>query len=283
MALGFFRKRQKMVIIIMVLLMIAFLIPTSLRSCAGDRDRGDLAIGTTSAGEISYNERQQARFELGLLSSPPLQLARYAYSRHPIARQVGMAFAMLSDERNNPDLAYAMLKHEAEEAGIGVSDGEVDYFLGFLGVKGESYDNFIAEIRQGSGYSEDKTRQIVANWLKVYKNYVATLPPLTPSEAELRQFHRNMEEQVKIQAVLMDANDYLNQVAPPSKEEIQAHFNKYRMAQQGAYTTRDSFGFGYMKSREFIVDYLFADADMLERVVKPSDEQIERYYSEHQD
>ncbi len=283
MALGFFRKRQKMVIIIMVLLMIAFLIPSSLRSCAGERNRGDVAMGTTSAGEISYNDRQQARFELEVLSRPPLQLERYAYSRHPIARQVGMAFAMLSNERNTPDLAYAMLKHEAEKAGIGVSDGEVDYFLGFLGVKGESYANFISEMRQSASFSEEQTREIVANWLKVYKNYVATLPPLTPSEAELRQFHRNMEEQVKVQAVLFDANDYLNQVPPPTKEEIQAHFNKYRMAQEGVYTTFDSFGFGYMKPREFIVDFLFADADVLERVVKPDDNLIERYYRTNQD
>ncbi len=283
MALGFFRNQQKLVIIIMVLLMIAFLIPSTLSMIGQGGSSRNPVIGTTRHGDLYHQDLRQAALELEILSRH-VNIQGLASPQNPPAWQLaGFAMRALAQENSRPELCYALLLQEARAAGVEASDAEVDLFLGTMGFGGERYESFIGEMRDQTGMGESDLRKVFANWLVVYKHFVASLPPTAPSLAEMRRQYEIMNEQVKVRLYTLSAEKYLPKVGVPTAQEIQTHWKRYRAAPADSYPTPESFGFGYLQPKTYIVDYLLIDAEVLSRVVQVKDENIRAYYDENPD
>ena len=283
MALGFFRNQQKLVIVIMVLLMIAFLIPSTLSMIGQGRSSGNPVIGTTRHGDLHHQDLRQAALELQILTER-VQIQGLASPQNPPAWQLaGFAMGSLAQKDNRPKLCYALLLQEARAAGVKVSDAEVDLFLNDMRIRGEQYESFIGEMRDQTGMGEDDIRAVFAHWLMVHKHFVASLPPTAPSLTELRRQYQIMNEQVKVRVYSLSAEKYLPKVGVPSAQEIQTHWKRFRGAPPESYPTPQSFGFGYLQPKQYIIDYLFIDAEVLSRVVRVKDADIRAYYNENPD
>jgi hypothetical protein len=283
MALGFFRNQQKLVIVIMVLLMIAFLIPSTLSMIGRGGGEQNPVIGSTRYGDLHHQDIRLAARELQILSRQlPVQNLAMVQQLPPDYQLAGRAFLTLMQQEQSA-LCYALLKQEAQVAEMDASEAEIDLFLGVFGKTDDAYRSFIGEIREQTGMGEDEIRQVVGNWLMVHKYFVASLPPTAPSLAEMRHQYEANNQQVKVKVYALSAEKFLPKVSMPSATEIQEHWKRYRSAPADVVQTPQSFGFGYLQPKQYIVDYLLLDARPLGRVVEVPDEAVRAYYNKNAD
>ncbi|MHC4984026.1 MAG: hypothetical protein ACYTF6_12775, partial [Planctomycetota bacterium] len=145
MALRFFYRRQKLVFIVMVILMVSFLVGFQGFKIACEAGRGGLTRGHTRWGKIRDRDFRSAGGELAILRALALLRGPLAPGRQKIiyilsGPQLGVAGV---DRADDMALAYALLTREAEEAGVRVTDGEVENFLAGWGYGGEGRKKLI--------------------------------------------------------------------------------------------------------------------------------------------
>ncbi len=281
MALSFFRRRQKMVVIVMVALMVSFLIGFQGMQMLFKKGADTHVYGQTKEGEITLNQLKQASAELEyLLNHVGLGNPRYL---PPTQRMLDMdvAYRFLRSNGNDNDnvLAYVLLQQEAKSAGIAVSNLELNLFFEEIGLSGEYYANRVAEVRERPGITEKHFRSIAARWLMAYKAFESANVNTPPSIQELRQVYRDTAEKIKLRVLRIQAANLLEDVPKEvAEEELQKHFEKYRGAIPGQYLSADSFGFGYMNPHRVAIAYLFIDEATIKRVTRPQEKRIGVYY-----
>ena len=67
MALGFFRRRQKLIFILMVVLMVSFLVGVQGFTALFKENPGEFVVGKADGFEITTGDLQAARADLGQL------------------------------------------------------------------------------------------------------------------------------------------------------------------------------------------------------------------------
>jgi len=277
MALGFFRRRQKMVVIIMAVLMVTFLVGMQgfqmIFSTTPDTER---VLGKTEDEEITEGDLDSARREME-------QLAQYVGLGAPLQTPHHEAYWMIRRNGPNLRLAYCLLLREAARSGVEVSRSEVDSFLLGVGLVDELYANHIADIRE-RGMTEDQFRSLIARWLAVYKTYAATTVQTPPPPPETNRLYRDLLEQIDLRVVRIEAEDMLGHVPEqvPDKK-IEAQYRHYATKLPGQTTSVDTFGFGYMVPHRVRIGYLLIDEEPIARAARPRDTVIEDYWVEHED
>jgi len=278
MALGFFRRQQKMIVIIMVALMVSFLVGMQgfqLMCGSGGRDT---TAGDSRYGEISYGDIVRAQSDLDALGRY-LRLA----ARSIEFDQVG---------RNNQDasLAYALLLQEARATGGGVTDTEINEYLATLGlpVNSAGYRSLMAQLnRADSRATEGSLRAALGRWLGVLRRYRACQVASPPSDIELRKLFRDLNETLTFRVLEVPAEKFTGSVREPTEQEIAQHFNSYRTTRQGTYGqtqkrqrgSAESFGIGYYQPARAAVAYLLIDHGVISRFARPTDRQVRNYYN----
>ena len=264
MAFGFFRRRQKMVIIIMASLMVAFLVGAKGLNMifGGGGSGGDQVIGTTISGTITTGKVRSAHSNLNLLES------------------IGLIEDVNMFRRINGDqspLAYALLIEEARSMEITVTVEEVKAFLlGRLGLDEPAYGGLVSRMR--SVMTESQLLGIVARWLMVAKAGNIVGVNSLPSDTELSEVYRDVTEQIAVRIMKMPGEDFLKDVPEPNEDEILRQFEDYRGVLPGFYANEESFGFGYRVPDRVNVQYLFIDRAPIERVTRPTDDQALNSY-----
>jgi hypothetical protein len=282
MAMGFFRRRQKMVMIIMAVLMVSFLISFQGFDMLMSKDPAKQAIGKTADGTLTYGEFETARYELSLLRDLGLgNPQRMMQAPWP----TDMEFFFL--ERNQQfgedkvGIAFALLLKEADKANIRVTQGEVDDFFAQIGLTGARYDMFLARL-QARDITEKSFRRSLGDWLRIQKAFQSAVVQSPPSEIELQQAFRDFAEKVGLCVVKLPAEKFVDQVSQkPTDAEILEQYNRLRGMPAGMPETVASFGFGYLQPDRASVDYLLVDEDVIRRVAKPSEQAVMEYYLDH--
>lgn len=294
MAFEFFRRRQKLVIGVMVVLMVAFLLSSALTNLRGCGPR-ELDYGTALGGkvEIDDNALARAKRDIALLSRAPIGLGNPNRLQQQRLWPHDVAFATLSraQRRSSDDeaqvgevIAYALLVAEAGHRGVRVSQAEIDEFLATLGITGQNYTNFLVEARsEPMLMSEEEVRGTIGRWVKVFKHFRGATPTRWPSEAEIRESFRDRYEKVQVRVAVLPAEAYLARTDKPTDDEIRAHVQQYARSPEGNYRTGGPFGFGYLSPQRVTVDYLLIRTDVLEQVVEPDEEAVGEYYRAHRD
>jgi len=270
MAFRFFRRRQKIVIIIMVLLMVSFLLSFMFRGNSSRSAGYNPQIATTRFGPLTLKDRNAAKFDLDLLQQLRIGDAAFWY--------------LLNANGQDVDLAYATLIQEADASGLTVSDSEADRFFEARELTGNQYLALLSQLRERfSGITDQRVRNAVKRWLKVTKMFVneAVAPPA--SQAELRRLYRDLNEMLNLSVVRLDANDFLDQAQEPQPSRIVEQFNAFRETLAGFPDEDNPFGFGYKYPDRVQLQYLFIDRTAVERVVEPTDKQVMDYYIAHLD
>jgi len=272
MALGFFRKWQKMIIVIMVVLMLSFLVgATGLRILCAPGSR-DFARGKSKYGELMQGgDVSRAETDMRDLS---------------VFLRLDMRSAEFMQLRQNADasVAYALLQQEARAGGHEVGEAEVDAYLAGIGLEpGKAeYRKLLGRIgKRKSGTTEPAFRAALARWLMVLRSFQAYHVASPPSEIRLRKHFRDLNEKLTLRILKVPAEKYAANVLAPTPQQITKHFNQYAAARPGVYPKADSFGFGYAQPARVAVAYLLVNNDVIARVTRPADRVVRDYFREN--
>jgi len=272
MALGFFRKWQKMIIVIMVVLMLSFLVGgTGMRILCAPGSR-DFARGKSKHGDVTQGQASWAEADMRDLAMF-LRLDLRSFE-----------FTQLRQNDADAPMAYALLLQEARAGGYEVSEAEVDGYLASIGLKpGEAeYRKLLGRInKRKSGTTEPRLRAALGRWLTVLRSYQAYHVASPPSEIRLRKLFRDLNEKLTLRILKVPAEKYAPDVLAPTPQQIKQQFDSYRTARPGVYPKGDSFGFGYAQPARVAVSYLLVNNDVIARVTRPADRDVREYFREN--
>lgn len=271
MAFGFFRRRQKMVLIIMAILMVSFLIGFQGFEMIFQKDRDPL-VGQVGDRQIKVSDLAAANSDLSAL------------------RTLGLGgsedFTVLMSQGKDSDrpLTYSLLLMEAEQSGAQVGQAEVDALVQELvKVHGDKdADSFYARMHDNN-LKQRTVRGAISNWLLIRKNYLANQVAVPPSQPQLKHVFRDITEQINLQVVKVDASEFMAGAPAPDDAQISQLFSEHRTVAAGTYTKSNPFGFGYRQPDKAQVQYLLLRQGLLERISTPSEDQIGKYYIANQE
>ncbi len=268
MALSFFRKRQKLIFVIMVVLMVSFLIGFQGLSMLFQTDPGKEAFGTTRFGEMTRGQQESARSQLALLG----QFAPGFGMNSPMS--VAWQALTAGNEEASTPLTYALLLEEARAQNHVITEREIDITIDQIKANGLDFDERATLLRQNQNVPLKRIRSILAGWLSVYKTYRASNVLIPPSRKQLRQLFGDLREQISVEVLTVSASDFLEDVPQPSEEQIAEQFNEYRNRASWRFNGLESFPFGYLQPPRVQIDYLFIDRQPIARAAVPTDEEI---------
>ncbi|MDP6046460.1 MAG: hypothetical protein QGG25_12695 [Phycisphaerae bacterium] len=270
MALGFFRRWQKGIIITMVALMLVGLVGgTALRYFSRYTGRGDFKRGESRFGDVTHGAIGLAEADLRDLATF-LQLDRRSNE-----------FARISGNAEDSSMAYALLLQEAAAAGHDVGQAEIDSYLKDIGLEvGQAeYRKVISRVdRRKSGTTEPKLRTSLARWLMVLRSFRAYQVASPPSETALKKLFRDLNEKLTLRILKIPAEKYAADVLAPVDSQIKQQFAKYRTARPNVYPTAESFGFGYAQPARVAVEYMVIDSGVIARISRPADRAVRDYF-----
>lgn len=272
--LGFFRKRQKMIFVIMVILMVSFLVGYQGLQQFFRSDPAEEPLGESRYGTITLGMQNHARNDLAIL--------RYL-SLSALPREYGeFLYVMLNREDATRNLDYALLQAEADAMDVEVTAGEVDALVDSLRER-MNFDEMATMLRQNQNITRQQLHGVYGRFLKVLKASRAGTVSLPPSERVLKKFFRDTSEQLAVQAVKLQAEDYLEDIPEPDEETIEELFEEYRDKFPGQFRGMDKFSFGYLLPDRVQVAWLLLDARAIAAAVHPTEEEIDTYLDEHPD
>ena len=270
MALAFFRRRQKLVIVVMAILMVSFLISFQGFEILMRKDPGKRTIANTRGGKITYNDLVLAESDLRLLG--------YLNYNYP-----DQNFLTLRANNEQSVATYAMLLQEAQASHVRIGSEDVGNYFMQRGLVGPEFQSFLASVKSvlGERVSEDVLREAVARWLTIVRlaEESMSVPPL--SGLEIAQIYRDLAEKIKLELVTINAEDFLAQVPDPNEDAVAAQFAEFRPFPPGQYSNANPFGFGYRQPDQAKVAYLLARQDVVRRSCKPREETVRDYFRRH--
>lgn len=266
MAFAFFRRHQKWVLALMVLLMISFLVSGTVLRRLTERDTSEIVVGEFRHGEITQGDLMQAQVDLERLAD---QL-RAAGSEE---------FVYLMRNRETARLAYALLLKEADQAGVTVTDADISQYFAMIGypIGKREYDELRGVLR-ADGITEQQMRAMVGRWLKIFKHTRNSTTLLPPGDIQLKQLYRDLRERMSLRMVTFEADDYVEKVPAPTTEEENQQFSKYKDKLAGTYPTPSSFGFGYKWPDRVNIAWMFVNSEPIERIAEPTEAEMRSYY-----
>ncbi len=312
MALGFFRRHQKMVIIVMVLLMGSFLIgPTAMNWVIGSGGPGELDRGTISNPAkvaLTTDDTANARGDLDIFKAVLDVARRGSRNNMYLSNYVSTWQALIAlNEQGDGDKtqpAYMLLVAEAQARGLEVSDPEVQSVLEGLNVTGQGLDTVLTAIISfvPGGTSGERVMDGIRRGLLVAKSIQLAVPMHPGSVADAREYFQEGRpislgarfgnsqmplpgERIRLQTARLEAEKYLpefeNQTPEPAA--LEAFFQQRQNVEPGQFPNTDSMGFGYRRPRRMEIQWLLVDREVIELATMPEPNAIARWIAENED
>lgn len=281
-ALGFFRKNQKFVFWIMVVLMIAFAAGSGIERLGSMfyPDADEQEIGLIGGEKVTYGDQRTATQDL-LILREQLQLGDLVSVVAFPGRLAGAKGLLLVQQNPDPALCWALLVREAAGIGVAVGDPQVDAFLGTtLGIDQNTL-SLILDRMQREGMTQKDLRRAVRNFLLVTQAFDAAADGVARSEPELRMIYRDTHETMDLAMVSLPAADFLKDVDEPSQVDIDALYTEHRAFVAGAPDNPKPFKFGYRQPDAVQIEYAFVDTADILRSIEPTEDEILEYWTRH--
>lgn len=278
MAFGFFRRHQKMVMIIMVVLMVSFLITLQGFQQFVTKDRNELPLGKTQAGDILIGDSLTAQSDIGLL-----EVVMGNFPQAPTNEAFTALVRVNQEQRQDPYLAYALLLAEARAAKVRVSDVDIDSFLASAGVVESLYQQLLDIAQSRMRLTESDVRAAIGRWLTIHKMFTLALVETPPSEEEIRYLCRDFYEKVNLRILRFSAERFLDEVPKTvDPNQVKAQFDALRNVPPDQVPDENATGIGYRQPDRVKILYMYFPRAAIERAVRPSDEEVRKYYDAHE-
>jgi hypothetical protein len=254
----FFRKYNKQLLaFFMALLMIVFIGGSALEGLL--RPDPNFEIAKSNLGSISQQDQRAAVVETDLLMSMGQNWQNPLFSSAEPLTTVD----------------WLLLSREAEKLGIATDDAAIRTNPGFDGMMDQ-----VRIVAHNRRVKPDVVVNAMAKLHAIRQAAMSMAAASTPSEAEIISAARNSMERVKIRAVLLPAEAFVDKDATFSDEEINAHFNKYRDRELGP-----GIQFGYYRQPSIKVQYIKVDRDAIASKLKVpnEDRKAKTYYEENRE
>jgi hypothetical protein len=302
-ALGFFRRRQRMVFWIMVILMVVFLVTINGSSqffqlVMPNRQRMVLGqAGRVTRYDIRQGDLQAASVELSLLKvmdlgNPLRVLVDPLTEGRPTELPGELGFFFLTEQGDRRERetdtarAWLLLKHEAQELGFIASPQMAREALEqWMGWTEDRINNALPELRNQLRMHDLEAKNLYAamqNYLLVAQAFDAQRGTLEPTEPELRHLYRDTQQRMKFAALSFPAAEYVSKVGEPTEAQLLELFNSARKEVPGEVGNPQPFKFGYRLPNRVQVEYLFVDYDDVLASTQVDEEAMYQYWQTHQ-
>ncbi len=291
MAFAFFRRHQKGIMIIMVLLMFSFLVGYQGLSYIMSWTRGGGSGGGLGEsklyGTVSSKNWHQSRVEMdSLLRYTGLGAGRTDADGRPLppaSREFATIQARCGDDAV---MMYELLKREAAKNSPAVSTQEVMTYLKSIGISDARWASIRNTLLSSDkAPTESQLLAMLTNWKRVL-DYYNKSKAVTPVSPETLKIHfRDLNEKINLRIVKLPIQDYVDAKAVVSDKQIKDQFEKYKaiapVENPDRLTEENPMGFGYKVPAKVQVAYLMVDIDAVTRgtVVVPADART--YWREH--
>src|SRR5437899_3332193 len=267
------KNNKKIMAVIGVFLMIAFVADYRVRGRMGNR-RGSDVIGRVGGETVYGVEYQNARAEWEMLnkdlrfirpargSDGRQQMDYFSYAEWELIRRISAAFpqqpmiAVMAARRITSQIdgtTYMLLLREARKMDIHPGRDAVQEALTAL-----------QEIPGGDPVLRE---QAVANWLTIMAAFdrIASAPKVTPAES--LRFLARQQQEISLQLVEFRAEQFMKDIPEPTRPQLEEFFNKYRNENPD---TSES-GFGYRYPNRVRIQYMRVPREKLKATVTLED------------
>ena len=302
MAFRFFRKRQKMIFVLMAVLMVSFLIGGMGLSVifSPSRSSGNTVIGKADNFDIKTGEKRDAQLKLRILrnldgplapdrvaeqavsdqlkiDSPGSMRDNYLFQRMKTIKRRIMLFEALGNPElgsvflnlawNTGDMDFAILLKESMAAGVSVGSDEVDRLIETMNAA--KHFDFVKTARKlrrsPDQVTQNDIRASLASLLTIYKRYrsASIIPP--PGDPALREMFLDNNEQIAVEVLPVSADKFIDENWKPSGEKLQKMFDSCREYLDGQFRSAEEFTFGYKIAAMEKTAYLYINRDAVVR------------------
>ena len=208
------RNQKKMLAVFGVVLMIAFIIPTTFKN--GGAGRGDQVVGKVGDFKVLASDEEQARHEIQLLKSIGYSRLFTLGAPSPSSRDPDAKPEALAAFEQHP-LLFALLQREAQQEGIQVSDEQLkqvrEQILPKLRTRGSQIDP------EDVAAAIEHLMLVDASYQRAASNVKVTSPQVRLSLAR--------ENRVKLNVVELNPARFREQVPAPTAEKVREYYDKY--------------------------------------------------------
>jgi hypothetical protein len=287
------KYNKKLLAIVMVFLMIAFIIPQFSRQ----RNASEFTIGQVGDQKINKQEVDRARYYWAILKGGDTR------GKDPIPgvviqdmdRQTGQPTLKSLAELFGPQavneierhpVMFVLLQHEATKNGITVADRDIDAFLAEVQVRLPDRNVLYENVKdQEIG---DNVREAVRDFMLINASFDQSLSMIKVSQPLLASRMAKELQEIKLQLVEFDDKNYNDKVPAPTPEQIQEQFNKYADVLPGEGDSKTNlFGFGYKYPDRIKLAYIGISRDEVKKSIRASkseydwDVEAQKYYKKN--
>ncbi len=255
----FFRKYNRhLLAIFMVGLMIAFLLPASLREIFRP-DPSARELGEAYGKAIRGRDIMRIKTETAILES----LNNAMMSADPQRRQRAFDWEFFVRGSHNPEIDYYLLILEAQKMGISVSEDQAERMLSESKIPAGLINAIIHE----HGVPLRTVRQAVADYMSVMHATDNILSAVKVSNPELESMYKQISDRMTANIVPVGANSFVKQIPEPTEQKLAGYFATNQAKFQ--YPPRVQ------------VEYLEADVDRIKDQIKVTTENARQYWQNH--
>jgi hypothetical protein len=247
------RKYTKtLLMVFMSLLLVAFLIPSSVQSCGQQNADRIIATGEAFGKRIPAATITRARSDLRLLSSAGFPAAT--------------AFSPVQ---------YYLLSEEARRAGVKIGNEEVKALLAGSG----RTDAHMQAWQRQTRLSYDQIYEIISRYLAVIRltNIQATADFESLPRQELE--YRNMLQEAVADISVIDARAFVHLVPEPTEEQLQAFLDEHKENFQAH--TETALAFGYRLPDRVRVETLTVDPQSALQEIRVKGKQVRDFFEQN--
>lgn len=249
----FFRRYSRaLLMVFMSLLLVTWLITPGSNS--GPSRRDDIVIGTSIHGEITSGDWAQAQADQQALSALDSSVMRF------------------------DPLDFWLLTKEAQRMGIRVGRAEVQAALAQSG-NPQELQRILAGIQKSSRRSTEGLYDLIGRWLAVQKLLGIQEDAIGESAPRIEMAYRDATQKADVQVSVIDSRAFVNGVAEPTEEELQAFFEANKDRFPGH--TDDQIEFGYRLPDRVRIEYVTIDPKSLEPKIHARQRELEKYFQEN--
>jgi len=172
---------------------------------------------------------------------------------------------------------WYMLDMEARRSGRVVSRQALDRFKAETRIGGQQ----LTAVRDQFSVSLERIDQAIQSYVRILDMVDTASRGVKPSEADIREFVRQSQEKVRINAVVLSGAKFLDTSYEPTEQELIEQFESGKDKDPSPWTIAE---FGYRQTEKVATEYIRVSAEALLRQQEtPRDDDLYEYWQARRD